>query len=82
VTGGTLAPYLLADSLSLSISFTNINSGGGFAVGAAAPTLNPFTADATLNIAADSNPIPEPAGILLLLVGVAITSVCSIGGRA
>ena len=69
VTGGTLASLIAANSLSLSMSLTDINNGAGFSLGAAAPLLNPFTADVTLNIAGDV--IPEPASaVLVLLAGV------------
>jgi hypothetical protein len=68
VTGGQLAPMILPNSLSLSMSFTDINGGAGFTVGGdAAPVLNPFSADTTLNIAAE--PIPEPAMALLATIG-------------
>ena len=66
VTGGTLKQYIDEDTLSLSMSFTEINSGAGFSIGASAPVLNPFTADAAVNIAAD--PIPEPATMVMLLL--------------
>lgn len=71
VTGGTLAPQIIANSLSLSMSFTDVNSGAGFSVsGAAAPLLNPFVADVTLNIAA--NEIPEPTSLVLVIFGSAV----------
>jgi hypothetical protein len=53
------------------MSFTDVNGGSGFSVGGtAAPVLNPFTADTTLNIAGD--PIPEPAMIALASIGVLV----------
>lgn len=64
VTGGTLANLLDLDSLTMSMSLTDINSGVGLTLDAAAPLLNPFHSDVTLNIAAD--PVPEPAGRLLI----------------
>jgi hypothetical protein len=68
VTGGQLAPFILPNSLSLSMSFTDINGGAGFTLGgAAAPVLNPFTADTTLNIAGE--PIPEPTMAALISIG-------------
>jgi len=71
VTGGTLESLIAANSLSLSMSLTDINSGAGFSLGAAAPLLSPFTADVTLNIA--GNVIPEPASALLVVVaGVSV----------
>jgi hypothetical protein len=68
VTGGQLAPLIVPNSLSLSMSFTDINGSAGFSVGgAAAPVLNPFTADTTLNIAAER--IPEPTMAALVSIG-------------
>ncbi len=67
VTGGLLAPLIDADTLTLSMSFSDINDGAGFSVAGIAPLLNPFTADGTLSIAAE--PIPEPATALLALLG-------------
>jgi hypothetical protein len=67
VTGGVLASLIKPNSLSLSMSLTDINSGVGLSLGAAAPALNPFHADVTLNISAD--PIPEPTSALLVIIG-------------
>ena len=67
VTGGQLAPLIVSNSLSLSMSFTDINGGAGFSVGAAAPILGQFTADTTLNIAAER--IPEPTMAALVSIG-------------
>jgi hypothetical protein len=73
VTGGQLAPLILPNSLSLSMSFTDINGGAGFSVsGAAAPVLNPFTANATLLIAAEQ--VPEPTMVALLSIGAILVS--------
>jgi hypothetical protein len=66
-TGGTLAPLLLPGTVSLSMNMTNVNGGLGFGVGASAPLLLPFTADASVNIAAD--PVPEPTTIMLAMLG-------------
>jgi hypothetical protein len=70
VNGGTLSPFVDADTLTLSMSFTEINGGAGFGIGATAPVLLPFTADASVNIAAE--PIPEPAAIVTLLVASSV----------
>ncbi len=68
VTGGQLAPLIIPNSLSLSMSFTDVNGGAGFSLGgAAAPVLNPFTADTTLNIAGER--IPEPTMLALVSIG-------------
>lgn len=70
VTGGTLAPEIVASSLTLSMNLSNINGGNGFSIGGAvAPVLNPFLADASVNISGDQA-IPEPASILLVLTAV------------
>ena len=60
VSGGTLAPLLDPDSLSLAISFTSVNGGSGFSVSGS--TLDPFEAAATGNIAAF---VPEPTSFAL-----------------
>jgi hypothetical protein len=65
-TGGTLLPLIAPGSVSLSLNMTNVNGGAGLSVGAVAPLLNPFSADASVNIAA--NPIPEPAALVLVLL--------------
>jgi hypothetical protein len=71
VTGGSLAYALDPNNLTLSMSVGNINNGVGLGVADAAPLLLPFLADATLNLA-DSGPgvkEPEPASIILALIG-------------
>ena len=60
VTGGSLAPLLDPNSLSLAISFTSVNDGAGFSVSGS--MLEPFDAAATANIAAL---VPEPSAICL-----------------
>jgi hypothetical protein len=73
VSGGQLASLIVGNSLSLSMSFTDVNGGAGFSVGGAtAPMLNPFTADSTLNIAGE--PIPEPTMIALIAIGGVLAS--------
>ena len=80
VTGGTLAASIEPDdSLTLSMSFTDINGGSGFSVtgGGMDAELDPFTADATLNIAAT----PEPESIVLLLAGAVMAALWMIWRR-
>jgi hypothetical protein len=79
VTGGSLQPEILPGTLTVSMSLSDINSGAGFSVGGAtAPVLNAFTADATLNIAAQ--PIPEPvAGMLIALASAGLSTLTSRG---
>lgn len=77
VTGGLLAPYIDADTLSLSMNFTDINGGAGLSISPPGRTfiaLNPFTADAALSKAADRSLIPEPTTAVLLLLGIALRS--------
>jgi hypothetical protein len=73
VTGGTLAPLIAPNSLTLSISMTDVNSGAAgpglqliFPPGPAGPILLPFEADVTQTIAGEA---PEPSGILLAMLG-------------
>jgi len=70
VTGGTLAPLLVANSLTVSFAFTNINGGAGLTIGTDSQVA-PFTADAVVTIAAD--PVPEPASFAALaMLGMAL----------
>ncbi|MCI0335590.1 MAG: hypothetical protein L0228_20470 [Planctomycetes bacterium] len=80
VTGGTLAPYIVADSLTLSMSLIDINGGAGLTVTPPPPVvppilhsggLNPFTADATLSIDGE---VPEPAFLALVTMGSALVA--------
>ncbi|HVT27002.1 MAG TPA: hypothetical protein VHE81_03180 [Lacipirellulaceae bacterium] len=77
VTLGTLVPFIEQGTVSLSMNLTNVSSNGGqgfsVSVDGAAVFLNPFTADASANIAADPSGlgpgIPEPATCMLMLMG-------------
>jgi hypothetical protein len=85
VTGGTLAPALDANFLTLSMSLGNINNGVGLGVADVAPILLPFLADATLNLA-DSGPGPggngpEPSTIVLAMIGFATLGAFAKGRR-
>jgi hypothetical protein len=78
VTGGSLAQYMDPTSLVLSMNFTKVQTTGGpvgFSVNPPpanpAPqihmgVLNPFTADASINIAAET---PEPTTFVLFFAG-------------
>lgn len=77
ITGGALMPYIDPSSFLMSMNFTAIHSipGGqpGITLANPAPPgpfvnvdINPFRADATINVEAD--PIPEPATVGLLVV--------------
>ena len=86
VSGGTLAPYLAPNSISLSFALTNVKtgvipfppyqgdpSGQGFGLWTPEGTdLVPFTADASVTISAD--PVPEPATLGLLVLGAMIAT--------
>lgn len=67
VSGGSLAGMIAPNSISLSMSMTDINGGAGFSV--TNNDLDSFTTDVTLNIAADQREIPEPASVVLAMVG-------------
>jgi len=77
VTGGTLAPFIVPGTVSLSMNMTTVNGGNGFAVAGGGPQLNPFLADASLSIAADT--VPEPATMTLL--GLASAGAIACGWR-
>jgi hypothetical protein len=68
VVGGdpTITSQLIANSLGMSISLTNI-SGGGLTIAPAGGSLNAFTADATKEISATQ--VPEPTTAILLIAG-------------
>jgi hypothetical protein len=74
ITGGTLQPMILPNTLTLSMSLTDINNGAGFSLGGAtSPVLNAFRADVSLNIAAEQ--IPEPLSVMLLVsAGIALAA--------
>lgn len=72
---GTLAPYIMPNTLTLSMSFTDVISGGasGFALvpfGGDAFKIAAFTGDVTMNIKAEQ--IPEPMSATLLFVSASI----------
>jgi len=64
-TGGSLLPYVQANTLNVSMALTNVNNGTGFTVAGAPFALQPFTADTFVNISAE--PIPEPAAYVFAL---------------
>jgi len=84
VTGGALMGYVDPNSFLMSMNFTSIQTipGGQTGLTLAAPPppgmvvnvqLNPFRADATIDVEANQGVIPEPttAGMLLTLAAVA-----------
>lgn len=68
VTGGSLQPRILPETLSLSINLTDVNGGAGLAV--RGETLVAFTADAFVNIGGEPDPnyTPEPTSFALLAI--------------
>ena len=82
VTGGSLLPFILPGSVSLSMNLTNVEGGNGFFVNppGGPGVLLPFLADASLNISADPTGvgpgIPEPTTAVLVLLGGAAMAVC------
>jgi hypothetical protein len=69
-TAGTLLNLVHPSSLDVSMALTNVNGGLGFVVSGSPFTLQSFTTDASVNIAAAPGPgIPEPASIAFALVG-------------
>lgn len=76
VTGGSLAPLIDPNTISLSISMTDINGGLGFSTssGLGGDFLDPFEADVTENIAAEQ--IPEPATAVLAMLALAGAGIC------
>jgi len=68
VTGGSLQGYIDPNSLTLSMNLSTVNGGNGFVV--VENVLQPFQADAAVNI---SGEVPEPATIVLLLAAAAAT---------
>jgi hypothetical protein len=68
-TGGSLLPYVQTNTLNVSMALTNVNDGTGFTVAGTPFALQPFTADTFVNITAE--PVPEPASVVVALVGAA-----------
>ena len=82
VTGGSLLPFIMPGTVSLSMNLTNVSGGAGFfVVPAGGPgVLQPFLADASINISADPTGlgpgVPEPTTAVLVLLGGAAMAVC------
>jgi len=80
VTGGALAPFIIANSLSISMNLTNVNGGAGLSLGQGGEILNGFTADSFVNVGGNATDLggglPEPGTLLLaltaMLAGVAV----------
>lgn len=70
---GSLAAYVLPGTLSLSMNLTTVNGGSGFFVTppVTGGALQPFLADASVNIAGDSSGVPEPTSLILVMAGAA-----------
>jgi PEP-CTERM motif-containing protein len=76
VTGGSLAPFILPNSLNLSISMTAVTTAGGIP-GLQSPggVLQPFAAAVTQTIAGDA---PEPSSVLMAMLGGVFLSAYSL----
>jgi hypothetical protein len=72
ITGGSLAPGLDPNSITLKMNIGAINGGAGLS--APGSILSPFTANALLTITGE---VPEPATGLLFAIGMAIAG-CSV----
>jgi hypothetical protein len=68
VQGGSLQPLIAANSISFSISLSNIS--GGLTLGGGGDTINQFDASATKDISGNPAPIPEPSVALLAAIGL------------
>ena len=77
VTGGSLAPLIDKDTLTVSMNLSSINNGSGLTVSLPpAPfSLDPFRADASVNIAAEKS--PEPASVFLAGLGALMVAMCA-----
>jgi hypothetical protein len=73
VVGGTLAPLIVSNSISFSMAFSNILTGGttGALVVGGGGILQPFTASATKEIGGEPSDlgVPEPSSAVLLALG-------------
>jgi PEP-CTERM motif len=80
VTGGSLAPLIDTNTLTVSMNLSSINNGKGLSVtghigpGPTVYSLDPFRADASVNIAADPA-VPEPATFGLVLIGTLLAGI-------
>jgi hypothetical protein len=73
IPGGLLDfPLIDPDSISFSLSLTGIDGGAGLSVSGGGTTLDPFTAAATMSIAAEQPVVPEPNAAALLGLGAAL----------
>ncbi len=68
VTGGSLQPYIVGNSLTVSVNLLNVNGGAGFSVSGQS-VLQPFTADASVSISGITTGVPEPGTLALSTFG-------------
>jgi hypothetical protein len=80
ITGGSLQPYILPGTVSVSMNLATVNGGNGFS---ALPgpggilVLQPFLADASALISGDQNPnVPEPASLTLVFAAAIVGGSC------
>jgi hypothetical protein len=72
VVGGTLAPQILSDTISFSISMAGVKTGALNGLRVIAGVLQDFQADATKIIAAEQ--VPEPTVAALSILGLAFAA--------
>lgn len=77
VTGGALAPFIVPNSLALSMNLTNVNGGAGFSttpLPRGGVVLDPFLADSFVNISGEPTElgggIPEPGTFVLATIAL------------
>ena len=68
VTGGSLLPYIVSNSITASINLSNVNGGAGFGVSPQS-VLQSFLADASVTISGDATGVPEPSTLTLIGIG-------------
>lgn len=80
ITGGSLQPYILPGTVSVSMNLATVNGGNGFST-LPGPgntlVLQPFKADASALISGDASPnVPEPASLTFVLAAVVLGGAC------